>query len=275
MVKNKPKVSTNSGMTYKEKRKKIIQCLKAHPEALQPMYISFITRINVNTVKTILRELLEQGYVRRNPKQRGFYDLVEKTKYGINSYKMQNIELAYHPEKIDIDKRIKEESSLNDLVKFRFEIGKKSNKASMRISTDYPFEVTSLGIIVRLFQELVYKHANLCPSLEEITLTTLELNNDDYSLRLDGFKCIRLNSLIAEFKMYQKKGFVREEFKIKVPVGFDVIKRILRQGIVNGELYEKLNQQDRKIKKLIDSINILLWDNQKKLERMFQLLRKL
>lgn len=274
-MKNKLKVSTKGKLTAYQKEKKILNVLKNHKEGCNPKYISFLTGINNNTVKSILKKLLGEGIVKTSLKQRGIYELVEKSNHSIFFYKVQNLTLTYYSTDLKVNQAIKEENSLSEVIKFRFEIGSKSNKVTMNVSTKYPFEVTSLCIITRLFQELTHKHTQTKPSVEDICIATTELNNDYYGIRLDGAKCIRLNTLISEFKLYQKKNFVREEYKTKTPIRFDTIQRLLRQGIVNGELYSKVDSQEKEIIKMNKNVKSLRGNNTILLDGIFTILQRI
>lgn len=257
-MKNKLKISTKYGGHIK-KIEQIKSSLKNNPEGLSPKNISFYTKINTNTIKSILEKLEQKGIVKRNENIRGLYHLVEQTLHGgILDYNLQNINLTYESNKIEIKEEIIESNSVDNIIKFRFNIGKGTKKASMNISTDYSVNFSSLCIIGKLFQELVYKHCNIYPALEDITLATIEINKDDYSLRLDGLTCIRLNTLLAEFKIYQKENCVREEYKIKVPITFDTINKLLRNGLITTEIFCRLENQNKLITKLQNNFNELI-----------------
>ena len=74
-------------------------------------------------------------------------------------------------------------------------------------------------------------------SEKDITISSIEFNKDYYNLRLDGVNCVTLDSLITQYKLYQKKNKVREEFKAKIPFPFEVLKELLTQGSLRQSLY--------------------------------------
>ena len=248
-MKSKLKVSTKA-CTHQKRIEKIVNVMRGFPNGISPKTLAFYTGINQNTVKSILKKLESEGRVNKIPYLRGMYILVENNTHSILLYCLQNVVLRFKSDKIRISRYIEEVNNLNDLIKFRFQIGKESNQATMHISTDYPFNITALGILAHLFQEKIIKHCNVEPELNQIEVATFEINKDYYNYKFEGIKSITLDNLITEFKIYQKKKRIREEFKIKVPVTFDLINKILQQGLVSAEVFLKFNKQNKEISKL-------------------------
>ena len=256
MRKDKPKVSTKGNSTS-SKQKKIIGFMKYHPEGVSPMFLSCETRINVNTVKSILKKLELNGKVRKDENIRGFYYLVENPTHSIYSYNLHNVILKVKSGKVNVVQRIVEKNSLNSLIKFRFEVGKNTNQATMHVSTDYPFNFSSLGILTHLFQQYVEKYCGFVPELDEIELATIEINKDYEYCRLEKIKSLTVGHAISEFKLYQKDKCVREEFKTKVPIGLGLIDRLLRQGAVSAEIYERQSSLEKVAVELKNNYNQL------------------
>jgi hypothetical protein len=139
------------------------------------------------------------------------------------------------------------------MIRFRFIVGKLSKKATMHISSDFPYNITSLCILVRVFQDEVEKCSGYRPETKEIYVNTMELNNDHLGLRIEGANCITIDGLIAEFKLYQKKDRVREELKIKVPFQSDIILRLLKQFYVSVETEANLRDIKFRLDKIEDN----------------------
>ena len=252
----KLKVSTKYRMAQ-EKISRIIKLIKDHEEGITPKSIAFFTHININTVKSIIRQLEIKGIIMSKANLRGYYVLVENSTH-ILQFKLQNIILSFHSEAINVSNTIRETNSLNELIKFRFIIGKSSKKATLHVSTDYPFEPTSLTILAHLFQEKLRKYCDISVTLKDIIVTTFEINQDHLLYKLEGVNCITIDSIIAQYKLYQKQLCVREEFKIKVPVTFDLINQILQQGLISSELFIRTRQNEKIISRIDDKLRFIM-----------------
>lgn len=255
-MKNKLKVSTN----YRDaqiKKDKITKILKEYPEGLFPKWIALYTRINVNTVKSILPKM---DNVRQKEGYRGIYVLVENNSHGsIFDWKIHNITLVcdlnhYNGEKID-------KTIISDTVKFQFGIGKNTKKAHMHLATNYPIEISSLNIYCLYFLEMIKDYYNYSLDTSNIIVNSIEFNKDYLNLRIDGLNSITFTSLAYQYKIYQKKQGLRQEHKINCPVGVPEIFSMLQSGNHTLDIYSELNN----IKKNIE----LLIDNDRNLYRMF------
>jgi hypothetical protein len=245
-MRNKLKVSTKYRKSQ-ELEERIIAIMKDSPEGIFPKTLSKILRENENTIKSKLRKLNNLKIVRVDANIRGLYFLVENSIHGVFSYNMHNVVLSYQSDKINLNEQVKEMNNLDEIIKFRLLIGKKSKKATLTISSDYPFNFSSLSILGHLFQEKIRKICNLEVSFKEIQLKTLELNQDYGSLRIEGFSCVTLDYALAQFKIYQKKKFVREEIKFKIPMGLDIIPKVLNQGIISAQTNYQVDQNKKEL----------------------------
>lgn len=258
---NQPKVPTRTNNSHL-KKEKIRRVLKNFPEGLNPKTIAAYTQINVNTVKTLLHLMPD---VKKKEGLRGYYVLVGKDLYGFFDYKIQNLHFVYESESIVVEKRISEVNSLDDFIKFRFSVGKHSKKASMSVGSDYSLDLSCLPLLVYTFKNLVEKNCGLRPANNEVFLKTFEVNKDYFNLGLEGCSFMRVDTLLAQLKIYHKnKSFVRQELKIKIPIGFDTVLKMLEKGLAYAEsdsniknLRVKMESFEKKISKLDSTVRRL------------------
>jgi len=256
----KPKVSTNTSYTAEEKRKMVLNVLNEHPEGIYPKIISYYTRININTVKSILIKLRIENKATQKEGLRGLYFLVENSAQGsIFDWNFHNTTITcllpgYSGEKIS--------KTFNfGTIKYEFGIGKESKKASMRISSDYPINISSIFACYSFFTYKVKEYANLLPGINEVMVSSIEFNKDYSNLKFEGVNCITLDRLLDQFKIYQKKSGIREEYKLKVPVSFIAIKSMLMNASSSLELtndMSKIKEDQVTIKKYFRKIIGLL-----------------
>jgi predicted transcriptional regulator len=245
---SKLKVSTKHNGAL-EKREKIIKIVGAFSGGLNPKGISLYTGINASTVKSIIGQLVSEGTIKKDSKLRGYYHLVDNPTHALFSYNLHNVVLTLYSKDIVVEDSINEEV-LSGLIKANLQIGKTTHKATFHISTDYPFNFISLEIVAYLFLEKIGKYCNITPRFDEIKIATIEFNKDHKYERLENIECVTLGSLIAEFKLYQKKNCVREEFKIKVPIDISTVSNLLQQGITSTENNLRLNSCEGAIEEL-------------------------
>lgn len=250
-MRSKPPVSTKA-LNNHLKKEKIKNVLKNHPEGLSPKQIALYSRINVNTVKSIIPKMKE---ISLKKGLRGYYILVENNTHRLFDYKLQNLCFCFESKDIKIKERIYEENNLKDIIKFRFEIGAGTKKAHLYIDTSYPFNFSCLGLLGYLFQNLIEKHCSIRPDISQITIKTLELNKDYFGVMLEGCSSIKLDTLLLEYKLYYKnKSYVREEYKSKVPIQLDFLYNLLNKGIFSAEISQKisfLENQMQEINKIL------------------------
>jgi len=253
-MRSKPKVSTKA-FNNQVKKEKIKNILKNHPEGLSPKQIASYSTINENTVKSLLPKMQE---ISQKKGLRGYYVLVENNLHGLFDYKLQNLCFCFESNNIQIEKRVYEENSLNDVIKFRFEIGAETKKAHLYIDTSYPFNFSCLGLLGYLFQNLIEKYCTIRPNISQIIIKTLELNKDYFGVSLEGCSSIRLDTLLLEYKLYhKKKSYVREEYKSKVPIQLDFLYNILNKGIFSAEINQKISLLDNQMQEVNKQLLIL------------------
>ncbi len=247
MINNKLKVSTKSSSAV-ELERRITICLEKHPEGAFPKKIAFMIDENVNTVKSALKRMLD---VKIKNDVRGLYHLVEKSNDSIFNWKFQNLILtcnipSYRRNTI---KRTTLENIPN-LLKIDFGIGAKSKKATMYISSKQSISIPAILSFYNQFKLLIQKYANVTITPADVLVKTIELNKDLIGIRLDGLNCITVDFLVSQYKLYTKKQGVREEFKLKVPVGFPVLISLLKNGSLSSEVIHRLDCFGSDINKL-------------------------
>jgi hypothetical protein len=219
----KRKVSTIRGSALR-KRHKILKCLADYPEGTTPKTIARHTSLNVNTVKSILPKLTN---VRRT--MRGFYKVLEGGDGGLSEpdvlrdWCFHNLVLSC--ELTHCTRRVDESYALG-LVGVSFTLSK-SGRASLRLSCDWPLNVSSICLVYGFFRNLLGRYSSDAVGLADVFVRTVEFNKDYSNLRLDGVKCISLDSLCVQFKAYQKRRGLRIEHKTKVPFSVENIVEML------------------------------------------------
>lgn len=269
MKKRQLKVSTGYNKIL-QNEKKVIDYLKGSSGEAYPKEIASYTGLKHSTVRSVCIRMVSKGLLSKHTKSKGMYCLVENDGHGVFSYNFHNLEIFYKSEIPLVERQLKVENSLNSLFRYRFIIGAKSKKASMRLSTKYPFNISSLGLAVEIFKKTIKEHLGLEISDKEIWISCIEFNKDYLNLRLEGINCITWDSLVAQFKLYQKKKGVREEFKKKIKFNFDLLESMLRKGISTVEEMALLQRQDEKINLIFKNQNKM----NNKLEMIFRILQK-
>ena len=253
-MKNKPLVATNTAGMAKES--KILDFIGYYsPAGTNPTSLSKLTRINVNTVKSILKKLLEKGLVMKKPGLRGFYSLVEENTHSLNEWLYQNGVLVFESEEIGGVMDVVRINPLSEFIKYRFKLTRNTQKAIMHFSTDYPVNFSSIGLLVEIFIKLIEEEVKIKVDLEKVYFSTIEFNKDYNNLRLDGTKCISFTSLISQYKLYQKKTALREEVKITTQVDAKILMRLLKQGAVSSNLEVRLRDLESKIVNLLHNFD--------------------
>ncbi|MFH1181476.1 MAG: hypothetical protein V1702_00805 [Candidatus Woesearchaeota archaeon] len=243
---NKPTVSTRTMLSDKKKLQ-IIAALKNHPEGATPKTIAFDASINVNTVKSLLPKMHQ---VQKVPGLRGYYKLVDESGHDLLSWNFHNCILScplpdYKGEQIA-------ETLSFGLVNYEFTVGAQSKKATLRVYTDHPLNVSSLCTCSAYLISLIGQYTRLHPAPSAIFVTTIEFNRDFKNLRLDWPRCITMDNLVDQFKLYQKKEGLRLEIKPKVPIEFETILAMLTKSTLSSDIHQAVRELVAANKALID-----------------------
>ena len=220
-----------------------------HPEGITPKLIAYNTSINVNTVKSILPKL--KG-IRKTV--RGFYKVVEGgdaplsltpdalTDWTFHNCIMSTITSYTKPNNISSTYSF-------GLINLEFTISKTGN-ATLRVATDTPLNVSSICLVYAYFLMLLKEHSQQIFLMNEVYIKTIEFNRDYSNLRLDGVNCITVDSLIEQFKIYQKRRGLRIEHKTKIPLTVENVVDMLTNNPNSLESNIKLAAQAKQLDRL-------------------------
>lgn len=237
---SKPKISTKTRNSYIEKEELIIKSLSQHLEGLTPKFIALYTRINVNTIKSILKKLEEKGEVTLKDGIRGFYILVENSPHSsIFDWNFHNAQLNYSVPEYG-GNAISETFEFG-LIRYDFNIGKKSKQANIHIITEHPIPLSTISVCFSYFSLLIQRYTGCTPNINDINVSCIEFNQDYANLRLEGASCITLTDLLNQFKIYQKENGVRIEYKLTVPIKPETIFSLLNKQGYSLSLLQDMN----------------------------------
>lgn len=235
---------------FRKTSDKIISCLKGYPEGLSPKLIAYKTGLNVNSVKSALPKIAGIKKV-----MRGLYrvanggDGAVSSKLDLSDWNFHNCVLtAVVPDGVPLT--VSCGLDVFGLVKATLDVFSSSRKAVFRVSSDWPLNVSSIAWVAYYFADLI------CVPCEDVMVSTVEFNYDYRNLRLDGVKSISVDSLVEQFKVYQKRRGLRVEHKTKVPVSVDTVVDMLRSVPNSVELHDKLNEQRRVLDRLVKAVSI-------------------
>jgi len=254
MKKIKPKVSTKP-TNYSIRENRIKNIMREAPEGMYPKIIALYLRENVNTIKSTLRKMESECIIKKDLVHRGLYHLVENKVDGIFDFKFQNLILTTNVE------GIKNSFSLNngfkELLRYRIKFCKNTSNITLRLRSPRGIGLESLLTTIRVFILEIEKETNKTVSFEKIILSSIELNRDYTNLRLDGFNCLTIESLIAQYKLYQKRKTVREEYKVKVPMTAKTLFELLNFGqdyAVLSMTVDALKEELKEMRKILIKI---------------------
>ena len=223
-----------------KKSSQILFCMKGYPEGMTPKLISLKTGLNVNTVKSILPKL--EGVTKT---MRGLYKVAKRgdtpplVHVELTDWNFHNLILTapllgdYIPSQVEYDFNL-----VNCILSAT------KNKVTLRLSSDWPLNVSSICLVGGLFSEIAPINENA------IMVSTIEFNHDYRNLRLDGVQSISLDNLVEQFKIYQKKRGLRIEHKTKVPMTVNNIVDMLSNNPNSIEFNVKLNEQKAQLERL-------------------------
>ena len=225
--------------TTRDKKKKsdlIRRCLQGHEEGLNPKAIATKAGLNVNTVKSLLPQI--KGVKRVT---RGWYKVVDDPHPTLDL-----VDWNFHNLVMTVGVDVPDFSFSRDFLLGRVDVSATRGKATLRLSTDFPLNVSSIAFVAMYFGGVV---PGVC--LQDIVVSTVEFNHDYRNLRLDGVKCITVGGLVSEFKAYQKTSGLRLEHKTKVPLSMESVVDMLKYQPNAVELHAKLNQHRESLQRLV------------------------
>ena len=221
------------------KAKLISSCLVGYPEGLSPKIIASKTGLNYNTVKGLLPKMSNIVKVTR-----GFYKVLNKGD-SPRSFPVELSDWNFHNLIMTAPTNSPPFSRVLDfgLVKLDFSVSP-IGKATARVSTDYPMNVSSICFVAGMFAREIKVDQS------KIMISTVEFNRDFRALRLDGCNSISVDNLVEQFKVYQKRRGLRIEHKTKVPISATTVLDMLSNNPNSLEFNMKLNKQQEELKLL-------------------------
>jgi len=247
MMNKELKVATST-RDIDRKSKKIYNTLCGYPEGLNPKSISAKTGINVNTVKSILPKIKGVTKV-----MRGLYK-VDKEGDTPRSFHVELVDWNFHNLVLFFELRFWGGRVVSEC--FDFLLGRvdfsisKVGKVCLRLSTDWPLNVSSISLVFLLFQRLVGDFSSEFVGPSSCFVSTVEFNRDYRNLRLDGVQSVSVDSLVEQFKVYQKRRGLRVEHKTKVPLSVDSIVDVLSNQPSVVDFNVKLNGYKDELRRL-------------------------
>ena len=243
-MKRKVKTSTRD----KDRKLKLIKtCLKGYPEGLSPKLIALRTGLNVNSVKSSLPKIAGVKKV-----MRGLYKVVDEGDGTSSSVALSD--WNFHNLILTADCVVGDDSFDVDFGTGKLVVSLVGGRATCRLSSDYPLNVSSVALVSSYFSDLV--------SLSSpVMVSTVEFNHDFKGLRLDGVSCISVDSLVSQFKAYQKRLGLRLEHKTKVPISVESVVGMLQSQVSSVDLHVKLDEQLvvlRGLSRAVDNSGLLL-----------------
>lgn len=217
----------------------ITSCLKGYPEGLNPKSIAFKTGLNVNSVKSLLPQIPGVKRV-----MRGLYKVVSEgdgtpSQLELKDWNFHNLILSTSGSSRPVP--------VGDfrwgLVNLNF-VSSVSG-VTLRVATDFPLNVSSICFVAGFLSFLTGS------PLSSIMVSSVEFNHDYKNLRLDGVKCISVDSLVEQFKVYQKRVGLRVEHKTKVPLSVETVVDMLRDNPNSVDLHHKLAEQRKALERLV------------------------
>jgi|SRR3989344_2437512 len=240
----------------KTKKERIISLVRGHPEGISPKTLSFYSSINENTVKSCLAKLKREGVVKIKDNTNGIYVLVEDNPYrALFDFKFQNLFLTCVMNSCEKEFEPTDLILIENMLKVNFGISSNTKKATLHLSSAHGLNINAILFVAQWFIDKIKNYAGIEVSFSDIIVASIEFNKDFSNLRLDGSNCITIDSLIAEYKLYQKENCVREEFKPKVPIPFPVLREMLTHGPLYVDVSNRISLQEKKMSELIYNQN--------------------
>lgn len=218
------------------KRAQITQALGMMPEGATPAILSRETGLNVNTIKTLLPKMENVKRVTR-----GWYKVAEggdgtPVADALSDWNFHNLVLTGVSDQVHIP------AASFDFGLGRVDVAVVAGKGTLRLSSDWPLNVSSIAFVAWVFSRIA--------GVSSIMVSTVEFNRDFSNLRLDGVKSISVDSLISQFKAYQKDRGLRLEHKTKVPLSVENVVDMLAQPPLSIEANVKLALQSQRLEEL-------------------------
>lgn len=157
--------------------------------------------------------------------------------------------------------RIQEFFGDKEIVKYNFEIGSLSKKATLHLSAQVPINISSVSVYCNLFKLLVGKHTGLDIKEGDIWISTIEFQRDFKGLRWDGMNAITMTNLLSQFKIYNKEQGLRKEHKVTSSITAETLLALLSSETKSIDMLNEISYIKERVRKVENSSrtsNILL-----------------
>ena len=227
----------------------IIKYMATHPEGVTPKMIALSTRVNVNTVKSILPRIANVKKI-----MRGLYKVVNRGDSPLTAPPDELRDWTFHNCILSCQTSFippKPENTTHSfsLINLKFILNQKGLLTCF-VSTNQPLNLSSLDLVRGYMLQFISLHYYGVEPDVAVWIRTIEFNRDYSNLRLDGVGCIPLDSLCTQFKAYQKRRGLRKEYKTKIPFKVNDIVDMLTTAPQSIDTDMKLNHQQTQLNEL-------------------------
>jgi hypothetical protein len=221
------------------KLEKITAALAANPQGISPKQIARITGIKHSTVRTLISQIVSVEHICY-----GLYHLHNSGgDRGIEfemDIKVHNLTMTcqtgYTGTEINT-------TLAGKTANYVFGVSSTGN-AYIQFATDYPIVLSSIDTVFQLFKSLA-KEYSIVVTEEDTLIPSIEMNNDNERIRMDGMTSLTVTRLQDTYKIYQKTKAVRIEHKITVPITLRTVFDMLLNKPDNTQMEDKINKLER------------------------------
>jgi ribosomal protein S25 len=239
--------SSSSGFSVEER---ILKVIDESELELAPHEIARKIHANRSSVRVILRKLLDRGFVLQP--YPGTY--CNKITYG-----MRFVPLCVHNislwSKVCQDVKHWEVDEVVGGVKIHVCFGSERRKISGYIACDVGgmSHDACLFAVHRWFD--IAEH-RLGWELNDLTLTTFEVNKDYSGVRIDGVQCITKKDLYGMIeRTYQKEeNLVRKEWKVSGSMSINKFEEALRKGVADNDRVQASFELKEEVKRTTEAV---------------------
>lgn len=220
----------------------VLAVIQRYKEGVNPKTIAHTSGLNYNSVRGIVRRLVQKFKIRKMPTGMYVANLaIDGIPKELRQIKFQNAVLKI---KLPSNKSYKRENHTQVVggVKLRFQIGAESKEANIHISGEPPFDLDLLTELSEIFRKKVIQHTGYDAG-DNVLLVSIELNHDIPNMRLEGVQSITFQSFSKELlKYYNKKGALRSELKLSLNFPIPV-NQLIGWFVEYGPILHKVNHE--------------------------------
>lgn len=244
--------SCNSCEGGVSKIKRILKVLRESERPLKPKEIAFFAKVNHSTTRSYLCRLKERDKVEQPYPQ--VYVAKPTDVMGEDLVRVHNLILGVGAPGLSGGVRTFE--GWFGAVKVRVLFGSKRGKITCFASCDEGMDLDKFDFVVDKFKSVILERTGVRVSDGEIKPVTVEINEDNQDVRLDGLgvKCVTVKNLRGFLeRIYSKNGGVRSEVKVQ-PGSLDHIYALFKGGMTPYQILQSVGFLDKKMDQMIDAI---------------------